>query len=253
MDTYTSTATQSAGGGGGSGTVTSVTGTANQIDVATGTTTPVISLDPAINLPGSLTVGTGASIGVSGSGTIDATTLGGKTFAVPNTIGSTTPNTAAFTSLTAGTNKFTISSGGLPTQSNNLTLIGQGFPIILGATAQKNETTTADTNVLTVTPAATIGVYEVAVSISVSAATAGVIAWTLSWTDSNGNAQSNIQMPLFQFGTAAPALSFTAAAAGNYSGSVQIDVNNAGAAIVVKWVGGGTTTAKMTAVIKRLL
>ena len=33
--------------GGGSGTVTSVSGTTNQIDVATGTTTPVISLDPA--------------------------------------------------------------------------------------------------------------------------------------------------------------------------------------------------------------
>ena len=39
----------------GVGTVTSVTGTANQIDVATGTTTPVISLDTAIILPGSLT------------------------------------------------------------------------------------------------------------------------------------------------------------------------------------------------------
>jgi hypothetical protein len=34
-----------------SGTVTSVTGTANQIDVATGTTTPIISLDPALILP----------------------------------------------------------------------------------------------------------------------------------------------------------------------------------------------------------
>ncbi len=42
-------------GAGGAGTVTSVSGTANQIDVATGTTTPVISLDPAIVLPGSLT------------------------------------------------------------------------------------------------------------------------------------------------------------------------------------------------------
>ena len=48
---------------GGSGTgVSSVSGTANQVDVATGTTTPVISLDPAIILPGSLTVPTGSSI-----------------------------------------------------------------------------------------------------------------------------------------------------------------------------------------------
>lgn len=36
------------------GTVTSTSGTTNQIDVATGTTTPVISLDPAIILPGTL-------------------------------------------------------------------------------------------------------------------------------------------------------------------------------------------------------
>jgi len=41
-------------GGGGGGTVTSVSGTANQIDVATGTTTPVLSLDAAITLPGTL-------------------------------------------------------------------------------------------------------------------------------------------------------------------------------------------------------
>ena len=62
---------------GGSGTgVSSVSGTANQVDVATGTTTPVISLDPAIILPGSLTVPTGSSILVSGSGTIAATTAG---------------------------------------------------------------------------------------------------------------------------------------------------------------------------------
>lgn len=63
--------------GGSASGVTSVTGTANQIDVATGTTTPVISLDPAINLPGSLTAGNGASITVSGTGTNNATALNG--------------------------------------------------------------------------------------------------------------------------------------------------------------------------------
>jgi hypothetical protein len=42
--------------GGGTGTVTSVTGTANQIDVATGTTTPVISLDPSLILPSGTTL-----------------------------------------------------------------------------------------------------------------------------------------------------------------------------------------------------
>lgn len=42
------------GGGGGGGTVTSVTGTANQVAVATGTTTPVLSLATNIIPPGTL-------------------------------------------------------------------------------------------------------------------------------------------------------------------------------------------------------
>lgn len=42
------------GGGAGSGTVTLVSGTSHQVDVASGTTTPVLSLDSALQLPGSL-------------------------------------------------------------------------------------------------------------------------------------------------------------------------------------------------------
>lgn len=121
-----------------------------------------------------------------------------------------------------------------------------------GATSQKSETTTADANVLTFTPPSTIGTYRACVVISVSSATAGVISWTLSWTDSNGNAQSNIAQGLFQQGTAAPNTTFTTSAAGNYNGCSTFDVNNAGANVVVKWVGGGTTAAKMSATIERL-
>jgi hypothetical protein len=122
----------------------------------------------------------------------------------------------------------------------------------LGSTSQKNETTATDANVLTFTPPATVGTYRVSVAISVSAATAGVISYTVSWTDSNGNAQSNIAGPLFQYGTAAPNTTFTTSAAGDYKGDMVIDVNNAAASIIVKWVGGGTTTAKMSATIERL-
>ena len=63
----------------GSGTVTSVSGTTNQIDVATGTTTPVISIHSSAILPGSPTVATPGT--ASGSvATIDGTqTLTNKT------------------------------------------------------------------------------------------------------------------------------------------------------------------------------
>lgn len=57
---------------------------------------------------------------------------------------------------------------------------------------------------------------------------------------------------MFLVGTAAPNFTFTTSAAGNYHGEAIIDVNNAGANIVVKWVGGGTTAAKMTAFVERL-
>lgn len=141
---------------------------------------------------------------------------------------------------------------GLFTQYGAAALAGYGFPAIRGVTSQRNETTTADANVLTYTPPAVVGTYKVSVNISVSSATAGVIAWTLSWTDSNGAAQANIAMPLFQHGTAAPNTTFTTSVAGNYTGTSTIDVNNAAAAIVVKWVGGGVTAAKVSAVIERV-
>lgn len=50
---FASVHSRNGGGGGSSGTVTSVSGTANQID-STGGATPVLSLDPAITLPGTI-------------------------------------------------------------------------------------------------------------------------------------------------------------------------------------------------------
>jgi hypothetical protein len=120
-------------------------------------------------------------------------------------------------------------------------------------TSQKAETTTADANVLTCAPAAVAGTYRISVVVSVSAATSGIIGWTATWTDSNAAAQTPVELELFQNATAAPALTFTTSAAGNYHGSALIDVNNAGTSIVIKWIGGGTTTAKMSAMVERVI
>lgn len=68
---------------GSGGTVTSVTGTANQIDVATGTTTPVLSLSSTLIAPGTVTVG---NLLVSTS-TISATNAGGSIILTANTTG----------------------------------------------------------------------------------------------------------------------------------------------------------------------
>lgn len=55
------------------------------------------------NSTAAMTVTTGASLGFSGTGTINASSLLSGTWAIPGTIGSTTPNTGAFTALTAST------------------------------------------------------------------------------------------------------------------------------------------------------
>jgi hypothetical protein len=120
-------------------------------------------------------------------------------------------------------------------------------------TSQKSETTTADANVLTCAPAAVAGTYRISFVVSVSAATSGVIGWTATWTDSNGAAQTPVELELFQNATAAPALTFTTSVASNYHGSAMIDVNSAGTNIVVKWIGGGTTTAKVSAMVERVI
>jgi hypothetical protein len=87
---------------GGGGTVTSVTGTANQIDVATGTTTPVISIDSNYLLApgpiGSGTPSTGAFTTLSASSTVSGS--GFSTYlASPPAIGGTAPAAGTFTTL----------------------------------------------------------------------------------------------------------------------------------------------------------
>jgi hypothetical protein len=93
------------------GTVTSVSGTANQIAVATGTTTPVISLVSGGTLPGAWALGTPAS------GTVTNLT-GTASININGTVGATTATTGAFTTATASTSVTTpLLIGGTTTTS----------------------------------------------------------------------------------------------------------------------------------------
>lgn len=102
--------------GSGSGTVTSVSGTANQINVATGTTTPVLSLSSTLVAPGtvgvttSLSIGAGSAITSSGAGGA----LGTAAFSTIGTSGNTVPknNTANVFSAAQGIN---LNAAALPT------------------------------------------------------------------------------------------------------------------------------------------
>jgi hypothetical protein len=126
-----------------------------------------------------------------------------------------------------------------------------GFTYTRAATSQKAETGTADGSLISLTPAATAATYEFCYDASVSSATSGVIGFTVSYKNSNSVSQVNQAVPLSQLGVASPALTFTTSAAGEYAGCYMFDVDNSATAIAGKWVGGGTTAAKVSALIRR--
>jgi len=158
------------------------------------------------------------------------------------------PSSPSFTGTVTFSNQIV-----LPVTTSLTPLAANNPTSLVGVTSQKAETGTADANVLTFTPPAVAGSYRVCYDASVASATAGVIGFTLSWTDSSANAQANIALSLTQMGTAAPALTFTTSAAGDYGSCQTIDVNNAAVAIVVKWVGGGVSAAKASVTIERII
>ena len=83
-----------------------------QIVAASSGSTAFSAITGATNSTAAMVCGTGCSIGVSGSGTNNATTLGGATFAAPGSIGSGTAATGAFTTLSASS---TVSGTGFST------------------------------------------------------------------------------------------------------------------------------------------
>ncbi|MFY9618744.1 MAG: hypothetical protein WAQ99_02940 [Pyrinomonadaceae bacterium] len=75
-----------------------------------------------------LVVGSGGSLGASGSGTINATTLGGATFAAPGAIGANTPGTGAFSAVGINTapSSYKLDVTGNTNVTGNITVAGTG-------------------------------------------------------------------------------------------------------------------------------
>lgn len=157
-------------GGGGGGVTSIIAGSGISVDQATGNVTVTNTgvggaafnaLTTGTNTTATMTVGTGATLNRSGSGVIDASLLGGATFAAPGAIGGGTPGTAAFTTMTATSlNKVAVTA---PTTSATLTiadgasLITSGaFAVTLTATGTTNATLPAGTKTLVATDVATL-------------------------------------------------------------------------------------------------
>lgn len=136
---------------------------------------------------------------------------------------------------------------------NGITTAGNGVPSVYAVTSQKSESA-ADTNVLTLTPPASAGMYRLSFVLDVSAATAATLGWTATWKDSNGNAQAPTNLSLEQSGIGAPALTFVLAASGVLYGFAVISVDNSATNIVIKLTFTGTSfTAKASAAIERII
>lgn len=128
-----------------------------------------------------------------------------------------------------------------------------GPNMVVASTLQKAETG-ADTNLLTYTPAASAGIYRISVCLDVSAASSATLGFTATWKNSNGAAQAPTNLSLFKTGTAAPALTFSAAANGVYHATTVISVDNSATNIVVKTTFSGTSVAyKASVTIERLV
>lgn len=117
----------------GSGTVTSVSGTINQIDVATGTTTPVISLDPVLVAPGSIaatstvTGPTGVIAGVAnttaGVITLEGGTSGAATLTAPAIAGTVANPLVSSNNISAPALVSTVATGTAPLTVTSTTVV----------------------------------------------------------------------------------------------------------------------------------
>jgi len=208
--------------GAGSG-VTSVSGTANQVDVATGTTTPVISLDAAITLPGSLTAPTGSSVTFSGTGTVNANQL----------LGATVPTIAASTGYlydNAGTLALSTSASNFTSGTLPVAQIPTAIPI--GSVGSAGLTGTSPA---TISAAGAIGCATCVVASSPGAGIAHFAGSTQTVTSSSVALASDVsgQLPISNVGSA------------GLSGTSPVTISAAGAiacATCATSSGGGTVT-----------
>lgn len=130
-----------------------------------------------------LVIGTGGSLTVSGSGTINSTTLLGNTWAAPGAIGSGTPGSGAFTSLT---------TTGLLTNYNSIATVSNGIPAEYATVDLTGQGAAIGTTTLYAVPASGVGQYRVSWNAKVTTpATTGAVTSTLGgltivYTDPDG-------------------------------------------------------------------
>jgi hypothetical protein len=124
-------------------------------------------------------------------------------------------------------------------------------PYIRGTVLDKAETGT-DNNVLTVTPAAAVGLYRVSIFILITSQTGANLNWGVSWTASDGLPKDGMGSGIMLIGSSSVLTNF--GNLGGYFATQVIDVDNSASPIVVKVsLTAGTITYKASAVIEQLI
>jgi len=125
-------------------------------------------------------VGTANQIAVSAA-------TGTVTFSTPQNID--TGAAVQFGQLNIAAGKLTINSSGLPTKSNNVALVGQGYASIVAQGSATGQTG-AVASVASYTTTAAGGSFEIGGYIDVTAFTAGTISLLCDYTDPAGTART---------------------------------------------------------------
>ncbi len=130
---------------------------------------------------------------------------------------------------------------------------GAGVVPIYWATAPTPVTNTEITLINTVSPPAVQGLWECVVQADIHTATAGTVNFTITYTNSEGDVQTNVEIPLWTLGSATPLLSVAVSGVTVIYGTVTFAINNASGPISVKYNGSGTALSGLASAVLRQL
>jgi hypothetical protein len=113
----------------------------------------------------------------------------------PGAIGGTTPASGAFTTLSAGSGNFAVSSTGVPTTVDGVSTAGVGTPFVVAVSNVTGQTSSQSTVTLATSPA--IGSYRINYYADQNSG-GGSVYFTFSWTD--GSAARTLNTGLLTLG-----------------------------------------------------